>query len=226
MSCGFSLFGCGLLGTFGQTFQLGLIGNEMLDGVGLSHYVLSELKREQTQLAVDFFQTLFGCGLQVGSALDEVVVGHLGEAHLLGGEVKRLALVVHRLDAGKEGFVEQDIVGVLAQKKGEFFCQHVHVVVAFGLQQFEEEESEVLQLFSAAVKRCNRVLERRRFFAGGDGVHFFCGFFDSRIESRTVVLQFDFVEGRNAIGRVLLGKQRVFLGFVAGNKGHHHCAED
>ena len=82
----------------------------MLYGIGLSNHVLSELEREETQLAVDFLEALFAVGFEVGTIHDKVAVRHLGKTHLLGCEIQCLALVVNGLDAGKKSLVEENIV--------------------------------------------------------------------------------------------------------------------
>ena len=59
LPCSDGFFSRSGFGALGQSRQLALVGNEELVGVGLCHHVVAELQRQQAQLLVDLFESLF-----------------------------------------------------------------------------------------------------------------------------------------------------------------------
>ena len=137
--CGCLFCGCGF-SALGQTCQQCLIGNEAFDSiaVGLGYHVIAELEREESQLFVDLFETLFLVFRQVSAVVRKRLIGLGHKAHLLGIETQLVTLVIDELHALEELVVEDDSIAQVAQHRTYLLCDLVHLIVAVSLQHIEE----------------------------------------------------------------------------------------
>ena len=110
MSCSGSFLCSSGFGRLRQTFELRLVGHEILAVVGLCHYVVTELEGEQTQFHIDLFKALFLVLRQVSPVVRKGFIGLGNQTHLLGVQTEVVTLVIHRFDALEECIVEDDTV--------------------------------------------------------------------------------------------------------------------
>ena len=130
--CGF----CAL----GKTCQQCLVRNEALYSlaIGLCYYVVAELKRKQTQLLVNLFQTLFIVLRQISSVVRKSLVGLRYQSHLLGVQTQLLTLVVNGFHTLEKGVVQNNTVAQFTQHRAYLLGNGVHLIIAVCLQYIEE----------------------------------------------------------------------------------------
>ena len=108
-----SLFFSSSFCTLRQTCQLCLIGNKELVCVGLIHYIVTKLQREQTKLLVDFFQSCFLILWEVCTILSKRLKCLGQESHLLIVKTQCLTLLIYSLHALEKGVIEDNTVAQL-----------------------------------------------------------------------------------------------------------------
>ena len=199
MSSSGSFFCCGRFGRFRKTFQQGFVFHETLAGIGLCHYVITELQREETQFKVDFFESFFFVFRQVRTVVGEGLVGLRHKSHLFGVQSQLFALVVHGFDPLEERIVENNTIAEFAQHRIYFLGDGVHLIVTIRFKDIEEDTGNTVERHARSVQRDDGVVEGWFFGVIHDSLHFRFLFVNSGFESRDVIVQLDLVKCRNGV---------------------------
>ena len=87
------------------------------------------MQREQSQLLIDLFETLFLILRQVGTVIGKRLVSLGHEAHLLGIETELVALVIDKLHPFEQSLIEDDTVAQVAQHRAHLLGNGIHLIV-------------------------------------------------------------------------------------------------
>ena len=229
----------GLARGFGQSCDVGLVGQVELVGVGFLQVVLRELQGQQRHLVVDFAQSGLVFLVECSARADKAFVGLLQQRLLLGSQRPWGALavgclasavfhgirrglsalpvlffsgviqVVDSLHALEVAFLEEHVVGVLREDGSHLLRQCFHLVVRLGREQVVEDLGHSLQ---QVVRRGHGdgVVERRRLWVVHDLLDESFVLTDAFEHGGFVVLELYLVEGRRLVGRlIVLGKEWI-----------------
>ncbi len=149
--------------------------------------------------------------------MDELVVIEAQHLLLLGRQAERVTLLVERIDAREELFVEVDRIVVRGELGAHLGCHRIERVVGVGALEVEEGQRHALEHPARFLHRGDRVVERRRRRVVGDVLDL--GEVDRHalLERRGVIGVADLVERRG------LERQRAGLREDAralGHRGH------
>ena len=133
----------GLNLAFGETAQVGLVGQVELEGVGLLQHVLLKLEGCLTQLHLQARKLLLLFGREHGSVAHEGLI-HIVEQRLFLG-LQGAMVGVDGPNALPQGFVEHNLVAVLGQYGRHLLGQGVHLVVGVGTEQIEKHVADARQ---------------------------------------------------------------------------------
>jgi len=127
-------FGSGGDDIGGQTFEVSLIVDDQLVGVGIFENVVSEFKLENSQFLIDFFEAGFLRLVEVGTGPDKILVESFEELTLLGSkrEVASITLLIDCLEAGEELRVEIYLVVMLGENRGQVGGDGLKFIVGVG----------------------------------------------------------------------------------------------
>ena len=182
---------------------------------------------------------------QIGVDLPEAFLLVVGQTDTAALEAFEMLLQHHLLLAGEGGLVgvidlghtlvkalvEGDVVAVLGEHGQGQVDDGVEGVGTVGLVDVEEDALHLGQDTAGALEGLDGVGKGGCGSVGDDGVDFFGLLVDTGLDGGDIVIDGDFAEGRDAIGRVPLAEERILLtrgagckccGSHKGNKGFLH----
>jgi len=205
---------------FGQPFELGGRIDDQRDVVDFFQHVLRELGAEPGQLTVDLAQARLLLIRKPRAGANEITMGFLEQAQLLGIEPQRFALLIQAVDPGKQLGIELDRIAVCRQPRRHLTLDLLAFVVGVGADQVEEHRGHARQGSAAALHRNNRVVEARRIGIAGNGLDLGQMLFHTALHRRDEVLIANPVERRHLQRQRGDFKERIH-GRLLGHVGGH-----
>ena len=162
------LCGCGGLFnlTFGQSVQVGLVGEVEEEGVGGLDVVLRELEGALGEFSLDGLKSLLGFGSECSARTFKAVIGLLKQhAVFLGkGGVDHFGFI-DRLDASEERLILHDVGGMFRQDGRQLFGHGFQFVTSVGRELVVHQRGGALQERPAFGQWQDGVVE-----GGGSGI--------------------------------------------------------
>lgn len=164
---------------------------------------------ERGELGVELAELLFvGVG-ETGAGADEVLVITVEEVTGLGVEVQRDGAAVEGIDAGEEGGVEADGVGVRGDLRRHFLFDRAERVVGVGAGEVVEDALDAGEELAGALEGDDGVFEGGGLGVAGDGFDFAQLLGHAGFERGAEVRVFDLVELRVAEWERAFAEERV-----------------
>ncbi len=215
-----TLFAC-LLGV-GTKHSLGVVvdagkvfltGNEHRPCVGGFEHVLTVGEGEFAQACRQLAIRLFVFGTEVGTVVGKGLVDVFQQFCLLLVEVKRTALVVHRLDALEQFLVQANGSRILRHLGREFHLNLLELLVGLCVGEVVEAACHDREELPRLLVRLDGVLESRCRRVVGNSVNLCESLFHSLLEGGHVVLRTNLVEGIRLVRGlpVLVVEERIGL---------------
>ena len=186
-----SCFACG----FGQTGEVGGVGEVEGESVGGSEGVFLEAEGKPGELGSDFTEACARFAFEVGASTHEHAVGVVEEGGLFGREGEGGAVVVDLLDTGKQLRVEGDAVAVFREAWGDALGNGLHLGGGAGRVEVEKDGGDGVKAGACGIERLDGVGKGGRLGVGGDALHIGLGFTDGSVEGGFVMFEADGFEG-------------------------------
>src|SRR6185437_6702270 len=153
----------------GQAGKLRLVMQGEREALLVGEHILAERRAELRQPLDDLRQALFRLALERGAGAAEGRVIALEYALLLGGEVKRLALLHQSIDATEQLRIGVEPVPVVRDLWRELALDRKQRLIAVGAGQKVEHLLDPCQRPAGELERCDGIAEIRRCSAARDG---------------------------------------------------------
>ena len=194
----------GALEVIRQAGQLRFVRDLDLEGLGRQQQIAAEFRGQAGEFFID--RGDFGLGLRrQGRAIaQEFTMRQLQQTGVLLVQAEAVALVIDRLNAFEEVFIEADRRGLAGQHGPDFSFQVAQRVIRVGIGDVAEHVQDLVQRGSRRIERDDRILEGRCIRIAHNRINVSAKLENGFLGRWHIVLVANVCEGRHAIGRVPL----------------------